>query len=141
MHVAIASDHGGFQLKNELIEKLGQAGHTVVDHGVNSADSVDYPDYARLVTASVLGGQAERGILVCGTGQGMAMSANKVDGSSRGRLRSVLRGDGDGPQRRTCSLFGTTSDWGALAWLCVETWLKTEFEGGRHARRVGKISC
>ena len=80
MHVAIASDHGGFQLKNELIEKLGQAGHTVVDHGVNSADSVDYPDYARLVTASVLGGQAERGILVCGTGQGMAMSANKVDG-------------------------------------------------------------
>ena len=142
MHIAIASDHGGYTLKNELIEKLQSAGHSVLDHGVNSSDSVDYPDYARLVTGSILNDQVERGILVCGTGQGMAMSANKVDGIRAAVVSDPFSAEmamAHNDARVLC--LGQRVIGGSLAWVCVETWLKTDFEGGRHARRVGKISC
>lgn len=141
MRVAIAADHGGFILKNELINKLKESGYEVVDHGVNGSESVDYPDYARLVTRSVLDGEAVRGVLVCGTGQGMAMSANKVPG-----IRAAVVSDPFSAQmamahndaRVLC--LGQRVLGGSLAWLCLEAWLQSEFEGGRHARRVEKIS-
>ncbi len=142
MRIAIAADHGGYRLKNELVEHLKAAGYSVVDHGVNSAESVDYPDYARLVTGSVLSAAADRGILVCGTGQGMAMSANKVDGIRAAVVSDPFSAEmamAHNDARVLCigqRVVGTS-----LAWLCVETWLNTAFEGGRHARRVGKINC
>ena len=140
MRVAIAADHGGYILKNELIGKLEDAGYEVVDHGVNATDSVDYPDYARRVTQSVISGEAARGVLVCGTGQGMAMSANKVPG-----IRAAVVADPFSAQmamahndaRVLC--LGQRVLGGSLAWLCLQTWLQSEFEGGRHARRVAKI--
>ena len=139
--VAIAADHGGYNLKNELIGKLTEAGYEVIDHGVNSSDSVDYPDYARLVTQSVLDGEADRGVLVCGTGQGMAMSANKVRGIRAAVVSDPFSAEmamAHNDARVLC--LGQRILGGSLAWLCLETWLKSEFEGGRHARRVGKIA-
>jgi ribose 5-phosphate isomerase B len=141
MRVAIAADHGGYILKNELIGKLKEAGYEVVDHGVNVGDSVDYPDYARRVTQSVLSGDAARGVLVCGTGQGMAMSANKVPGIRAAVVADPFSAEmamAHNDARVLC--LGQRVLGKSLAWLCLETWLKSEFEGGRHARRVAKIA-
>jgi ribose 5-phosphate isomerase B len=141
MRIAIAADHGGYDLKNELVSKLEEAGHDVNDYGVNESTSVDYPDYARLVTGSVLGDGSDRGILVCGTGQGMAMSANKVAGIRAAVVSDPFSAEmamAHNDARVLC--LGQRVIGGSLAWLCVERWLNTKFEGGRHARRVGKIA-
>ena len=80
MKIVAAADHGGFEMKNQIVEDLRKQGFAVEDLGTNSADSVDYPDFAEKATAKVLAGQADLGILVCGTGIGMAMTANKFPG-------------------------------------------------------------
>src|SRR5262245_40566467 len=80
MKIAIGADHAGFALKEKLRQKLAAEGHAVMDFGTDSAESTDYPDYAQRVALAVSDGRADRGVLVCGTGVGMAMAANKVDG-------------------------------------------------------------
>ena len=80
MNVAVASDHAGFDLKNRLLADLKATGHTVTDLGTNSTDPVDYPDYAEKIGAAVLTGGAERGILICGSGVGASVAANKIPG-------------------------------------------------------------
>lgn len=80
MRVAIGADHAGYELKEELRDKIAAAGHSVVDLGTDSTESVDYPDYAAAVGRAVLGGRADRGIVVCGSGAGAAIAANKLDG-------------------------------------------------------------
>ncbi len=141
MKIAVGSDHAGFRLKQEVVSWLGEMGHEVEDFGTTSADSVDYPDFALLACEAVAGGKADLGILVCGTGLGMAITANKVPG-----VRAVTCSDTFSAR---CSRehndanvlclgervigFGVARD-------IIETWLAASFAGGRHVKRVGKIS-
>jgi ribose 5-phosphate isomerase B len=141
MKVAIASDHRGFHLKEKVISLLKSKGHTVLDDGPASEASVDYPDFAALVAKKVSSHEVDRGILICGTGIGMAISANKFPG-----VRAAACAD-----EVTAELSRRHND---LNVLClsgdllssrvtervVEIWMDTEFEGGRHARRVDKIA-
>jgi ribose 5-phosphate isomerase B len=140
MKVAIASDHRGYQLKEKVIALLKSKGHVVVDDGPSSDEAVDYPDFAALVARKVSAGEVDRGILICGTGIGMAISANKFPG-----IRAAACTD-----EVTAELSRRHND---LNVLClsgdllsprvierlVEVWIATEFEGGRHERRVAKI--
>lgn len=140
MKIAIGADHAGYQLKEELRAALEAKGHEVVDFGTHSSASTDYPEYGRAVAEAVSKGDAERGVLVCSTGVGISMAANKVAG-----VRAALAYNSD-----EVALTRLHNDANILAmgaryttlkqaeeW--VEIFLKTEFEGGRHKRRVDKI--
>jgi ribose 5-phosphate isomerase B len=140
MRIAIAADHAGFALKQELRDRLAAEGHEMNDFGTQSPESTDYPDYASLVAHEVAGGRADRGILVCSTGIGMSIAANKVEG-----VRAALVTNQDAAKltrqhndANVITLGARYTDAGAALPL-VETFLNTDFEGGRHARRVAKI--
>ena len=139
--VALGADHAGLALKQDLKQWLVAEGYTVVDAGTHSADSVDYPDFAAAVAEIVTSGEAERGILVCGTGIGMAIAANKIPG-----IRAAVCGDVE-----TARLSRQHNDLNVLALAgrvtsreqaiaIASTWLATAFEGGRHDRRLAKVA-
>ena len=139
MKIAIGSDHAGYELKEQV--KRGLAGlHEVTDVGTDSTDSVDYPDFALSVARLVAEGKVERGILLCGTGIGMSVAANKVRG-----IRAALAFDlYTAMQSRrhldaNILVLGAGVTGRALALEIVAKWLETPFEGGRHARRIEKI--
>lgn len=140
MKIAIGSDHAGLELKAELVGHLREAGHEVVDHGAYDDQSVDYPDFAQRVGKAVAANEVDRGLLVCGTGQGMAITANKIPG-----VRAAVVSDtfsarmamAHNDARVLC--LGQRVVGPGLALDIVDAWLSTSFEGGRHARRVGKI--
>ena len=139
--IAIGSDHRGVQIKNRLVQVLETAGYKVLDEGTNSDEAVDYPDYAQHVAKKVSMGNADRGILICGTGIGMSIVANKFDGvraascydevmvemSRRHNDVNVLCLPGDMIGDRPVDEL-------------VLMWLQTNFDGGRHEARVKKIS-
>ena len=140
--LAIGCDHGGYTLKEEILKHLEAQGVEYMDCGCFSADSVDYPDIAEALCANITDGSCEKGILLCGTGVGMSMSANKAKG-----IRACVCSD-------TFSAHATRAHNDAnvlcmgervvgigLALDIVEAFLTTEFEGGRHARRVAKIAA
>ena len=140
MKIAIGADHAGYQLKDSLKKFLDELGVAYEDFGTSDGQSVDYPDYARKVAEGVGGGKFDRGILVCGTGVGMAIAANKVAGV---RAASIFDTD-------TAKLVREHNDLNVLtlgarmlpesrAREIVKTFLQTPFEGGRHANRVAKI--
>lgn len=142
MRIALASDHAGFQLKDHLAASLAAAGHDVLDLGTDSSESVDYPRYAELAARTVAGGEADRGVLVCGSGNGVAIVANKIPG-----IRAVNAHDADEAQmaRRhndanVVTLSGARLS-AATADVIVTTFLATDFDGGRHARRVDQITA
>ena len=141
MRIAIGSDHRGFQLKTRLIEYLSQHGDEVLDLGTNGQESCDYPDFAKSVAECVGRGDAERGILICGTGIGMAIAANKVPGIRAASVQDELSAE---MSRRHNDLNVLCLSADMLGQKNIESmldiWLKTEFEGGRHARRMEKIS-
>lgn len=140
MKIAVASDHRGHHLKEKVISLLKAKGHEIVDDGPSTDESVDYPDFAALVASKVSDGTVDRGILICGTGLGMAIAANKFP-----RVRAAACVD-----EVTAELSRRHND---LNVLClsgdllssrsterlVEIWMDTEFEGGRHQRRLDKI--
>lgn len=140
MKISIGSDHRGYEAKEKIKALLRDFQAEVTDHGTNSRDACDYPDLAIKVASDVSCGRAERGILLCGTGVGMSMAANKVDG-----VRAALCHDELTAQlsRRhndaniLCLPADLVGD--ALMQTMVRTWMTTSFEGGRHARRVEKI--
>ena len=141
MKIAIGADHAGFGLKREIAEMLRAAGHHVIDEGTNNTESTDYPDYAATVGRAVADGSADRGILVCGTGVGMAIAANKIHG-----VRAALAVNPDEVQltRRhndaNVLALGANYTDANTANEFVKLFLETEFErGGRHERRVHKI--
>jgi ribose 5-phosphate isomerase B len=140
MKIAIASDHAGFALKEKLREQLTGKGHEVVDFGTNSADSCDYPDFAKPVATGVSQGRFARGILVCSTGLGMAMAANKVAGV---RAAPVISADEARLTREhnDCNVLTLGAKYldEPHAMELIDVFLKTEFSGGRHSRRVAKI--
>lgn len=136
----VASDHAGFELKEKLKLVLERLGVPYEDQGPLSEEPVDYPDFARRVADAVSRGDAERGLLVCGSGQGMAMTANR----SRG-VRAALAFDEETARlsrehndANVLALGGRSLDH-ATAERILEVWLRTPFAGGRHARRVRKI--
>ena len=140
MRVAIGADHAGYELKEAVARLVEGMGHEVHDFGPSRPESVDYPDFARKVARGVSQGRFDRGILICGTGIGMCITANKVPG-----IRAALCHD-----HLTARLSREHNDANvlclggrligpALAAEIVETWLQTAFQGGRHARRLDKI--
>ena len=140
MRIAVGSDHAGFELKEALKQRLAAQGHQVDDKGAHSAESCDYPDYAAQVARAVQAGRAERGVLVCGSGIGMSMCANRFPG-----VRAVLA-----PSAEHARLGRLHNDANLLclgqrltprdqALHILEVFLATPFEGGRHQRRIQKI--
>ena len=142
MKISIASDHAGFEQKQKLAAYLKDKGHEVTDRGPDSDDRVDYPDYAVPVARDVASGDAERGVLVCGTGIGMAMAADKVPGI---RAANVVRADfavlcrehNDANVITLSGRFVTLEENEAI----LDAFLATDFAGGRHAGRVAKIDA
>ncbi len=139
--VALASDHAGYQLKNEIAASLTKAGYSVLDFGTNGPDSVDYPDYAAHVAAAVTDGRAERGVLVCGSGIGISIAANRHPGVRAALVHDVTTA-------RLCRehndanviALGARVIGPEIAKDCVTTFLTTAFEGGeRHSRRIAKM--
>ncbi|HEU4977469.1 MAG TPA: ribose 5-phosphate isomerase B [Solirubrobacteraceae bacterium] len=140
MRIAVASDHAGFHLKEHVRAALAGAGHEVVDVGTDSPESVDYPQFAAEAARLVAGGEAERAVLACGSGVGVAIVANKVGG-----VRAVNAHDpAEAEMARRHNDANVVALSGARlspaeADAIVGAFLRTEFEGGRHARRVGQI--
>ena len=143
MRIAIASDHGGFDQKGPLAAYLAdELGHEVLDFGPDTADSVDYPDYAEKVARAVSAGDADFGVLICGTGIGMAVAADKVAGVRASSITSpafaeLFRQHNNG---NVVCLSGRFIDLDVNNEI-VRTFLERPFEGGRHERRVAKISA
>jgi len=140
--IALGADHAGFPLKEIVKAWLESQGHKVLDVGTHGPDSVDYPDYATAVADTLLDGAAERGILVCGTGIGMAIAANKVPGVRAATCADAL----------TARLAREHNDTNVLALGArivghedaieiVRVWLETAFAGDRHARRLAKLAA
>ena len=140
MRIAIGSDHAGYHLKEIIKSRLVESGAEVDDLGTASEASVDYPDYAAAVARRVASGASDRGILVCGTGIGMAMAANKIHGiraaSVEGLESARLSRAHNDANVLTVGARITPPE---LALAIVQTFLDTAFEGGRHQRRIDKI--
>lgn len=142
MKIVIASDHAGLDLRRALAERLASLGHEVEDLGTHTRESCDYPHFAHAVTERVAGGSAERGVLVCGTGQGMAMAANRRPG-----VRAAVVADpfsasmamAHNDARVLC--LGARVVGEGVAFACLDAWLGATYEGGRHARRVAQIEA
>ena len=142
MRIAIGSDHAGYELKEAVAPMLRKDGHDLVDVGTDSLESVDYPDYAAAAARMVGDGEADRAVIVCGSGVGVSIVANKVDG-----VRAVNAHDADEAEmsRRhndanVLTLSGKRLS-AADAAPIIDRFLDTDFEGGRHARRVQKIAA
>jgi ribose 5-phosphate isomerase B len=142
MKVAIGADHAGFLLKEHLRLKLEHAGHQVLDEGTHSTESCDYPDFAAPVAHDVVEGRADRGILVCGTGVGMSIAANKVDGirAALGTVPEEVRLARAHNDANILTLGARFIEEPAADAL-VDVFLDTAFDGGRHARRVAEIAA
>lgn len=142
MKISIGADHAGYEYKQQLIEKLKKEGHDVTDHGTDSPDSVDYPDFAHPVADDVSDKKAELGILICGSANGVAMAANKHADVRAAicwnvELAELARTHNNAnilclPSRHIAY---------ELAEKLTDAFLENSFEGGRHERRVNKISC
>jgi ribose 5-phosphate isomerase B len=142
MKIAIASDHGGFEQKQQLIVYILESGHSVIDFGPATSESVDYPDYAAKVASAVANCEADRGVLVCGTGIGMAIAANKIAGIRAANVTT--------PEFAVLSREHNNANIIALSGRFVDldinkqsltAFLDTEFAKGRHSLRVDKINA
>lgn len=142
MKISIASDHAGFEQKQALVDYLVKKGHDVIDRGPDNDDRVDYPDYAALVAHDVTGGSAERGVLVCGTGIGMAIAANKLPGVRAANIVTPAFGVlcREHNDANIITLSGRFVDQHVNEEI-LDAFLSTPFGGGRHAGRVEKIAA
>lgn len=141
MKIAIAADHGGYTLKEEIKKVILDLGHEVEDFGCECLDSVDYPDYALPVAEKVAQGQFDRGILICGTGIGMSIAANKVKGIRCALVHDLFSAKATRQHNDSNVLaMGGRIIGPGVATEIVKIWLTTEFEGGRHENRVKKIT-
>ena len=141
MIIAVGSDHGGYALKSAVLKHLEEAGHVCRDFGTDSEDSVDYPDYGEAVALSVAGGECELGVVICGTGIGISIAANKVPGArcalcANAFMAQMSRRHNDA----NILALGARVTGAEYALFILDEFLKTGFEGERHARRVAKLS-
>ena len=140
MKIGIGNDHSALELKAEIIGFLKEKGYEIVDFGTNSTESCDYPIYGEKVARAVAAGEVEKVILICGTGLGISLAANKVEG-----IRAVVCSEPFTAKmsraHNNCNILalGARVVGAELAKMIVDTWLSTEFEGGRHQRRVDMI--
>lgn len=142
MKIAISSDHAGVQYKKELVDYMTHLGYQVQDLGPYTEDSVDYPDFAHSLAETVLNKTADLGIILCGTGNGVAMAANKHQGIRAGlswnkEVAALVRQHNDANILAVPARFVSVDE----AKEIVKVFLETPFEGGRHQRRVDKIAC
>ena len=142
MNIALGSDHRGYSVKQRLTATLAKLGHEVHDLGIDTGEGAsDYPDFAIPVAEQVAKGEAERGILVCGTGFGMCIAANKVHGIRAVTCRDAIEAEMSRRHNNANVLCMSADFLGQeLIDRMVQVWLNTDFEGGRHQRRVEKIS-
>lgn len=141
MRIAMGADHAGYRLKDEIKAYLEQQGHQVEDLGCHCGDSVDYPDYANAVCEKVVSGEADRGILICGTGIGMSIAANKIPGIRCALVHDLFSAKATREHNDTNVLaMGERVIGPGLALEIVKVWLETPFsEGPRHVNRVNKV--
>ena len=140
MTIALACDHGAYALKESVKKHLEAAGYTVRDFGTHSTESCDYPDYAGPAAQSVAAGECEKGIVLCTTGIGVSITANKVKGIRCALLSDLLSAKMTRQHNDTNMMaMGAGVVGEKLALEIVDTWLNTEFEGGRHQRRIDKM--
>jgi ribose 5-phosphate isomerase B len=137
MKISVASDHGGYRLKEFIVSLLKKKGYEIIDHGTNSDQSVNYPDYANVVTDEIASGRSDRGILICGTGIGMSMAANR-----NSMIRAAVCGNeytarmSREHNNANILCLGERVIGPGLAADIVKVWLETEFAGGRHLQRI-----
>jgi RpiB/LacA/LacB family sugar-phosphate isomerase len=143
MRIAIGSDHAGFKLKQELVKRLGELGHNVVDLGTNSEDPVDYPDYAAAVGEAVLEGAAKRGVLICGSGVGASVAANKLKGIRAGLCHDTYSAhQGVEHDDMNVLVLGARVIGPALAYELATAFVHATFSGEeRHVRRLNKVKA
>lgn len=142
MKIAIGSDHGGFSVKEIAKPHLEKLGYEVVDFGTSTPDSCHYPIYAEKVARAVAAGEVDRGILICGTGIGMSIAANKIPGIRAAAVSDCFTAKATRQHNDSNILcLGERTVGPGLALLLMETFLTTEFEGGRHQTRVDMISA
>ena len=142
MKIGLASDHAGYEYKQQLIAYLRRKGISVVDYGTHGTASVDYPDFAHALAEGIEKGEVDKGIALCGTGNGMAMTLNHHRGIRAGlawnrAIGALVKQHNNANVLVMPARFITLT----MARLIVKTWLETEFEGGRHQRRIDKIPC
>lgn len=142
MRISIGNDHAGPEYKKAIVAFLEAKGHEIINHGTDSSDSVDYPDFAHPVAEDVENGEVNFGIIICGSGNGIAMSANKHQGIRAAvcwtkEISALAR------QHNNANIISIPARFTSVhqAVEMVDTFLTTEFEGGRHANRVNKIAC
>lgn len=141
MLIAIGSDHGGFNLKEEIKKMLVEQNVEFLDFGTHSAESIDYPEIAQKVGQAVVSQECTRGIVICGTGIGVCIAANKIKGIRAALCHDVFSAQMSREHNDANILtMGERVIGPGLACMIVSTWLNTEFAGGRHGRRVDKIS-
>ena len=141
MNIVIGSDHRGVEIKGRLLPVLRSMGHDVLDVGTDGAESVDYPDFAYEVAKRVGSGERERGLLICGTGIGMSITANKVRGVRAAACQDVLTAEMSRRHNEANVLCLSADLLGEDQMVqMIRIWLDTQFEGGRHARRIEKIA-
>ena len=140
--IGIACDHAGYEMKEFLVGYLGAMGYEVLDFGAHSPESVDYPDYAHPLAEAIEAGELTQGVALCGSGEGMAMTLNKHQGIRAGlawrkEIAELIRQHNDANVLVLPARFIDNTEAAEL----VDRFLSTEFEGGRHVRRVEKIAC
>ena len=142
MKISIGNDHAGPDYKKAIVAFLTSKGHEILNHGTDTFDSVDYPDFGHPVAIDVTSGKAELGIVICGSGNGIAMSANKHQGI-RAALCWTKEISALARQHNNANVVSIPARFTSIqqAVEIVETFINTDFEGGRHATRVDKISC
>jgi len=140
MRVAVGSDHRGYQLKDKILTMLRSKGHDVLDVGTSGTESVDYPDFACIVAEKVRDHEVDRGVLICGTGIGMAITANKFRGVRAAPCADEVSAELS-RRHNDANVLCLSGDMLSVraAERIVEMWIATEFEGGRHSRRIQKI--
>lgn len=141
MRIALGADHAGYALKQVLADRLAADGHDVTDFGAHSDERADYPDFAAAAARAVANGEADFGVCVCGSGNGVAMAANKIPGARAALAHDVTsarlaRAHNDA----NVLCFGARLTGAEVAGEALEAWMNAAFEGGRHANRVAKLS-
>ncbi len=141
MKIAVASDHRGVEMKSKILDMIRSHGHESLDYGPNASESVDYPDFAAKVAEAVSQKKIDRGILICGTGIGMCIVANKFEGVRAAGVSDELTAELS-RRHNDANVMCLSADLVGAQSLdrMIESWLKTAFEGGRHLRRVEKIA-
>ena len=140
MKIAVACDHGGYHLKNVLMSEMVKQGYEVIDYGTYSEESCDYPDYAGKAAKAVASGSCDRGVVVCGTGIGVSITANKVKGIRCALCHDVFSAKATRAHNDTNMIaMGQRVIGEGLAIEILSAWLEGEYEGGRHDQRIAKM--